>query len=91
MYIDLTIDTIPRNPAIAAIAAGGTKQSFLLWDKVYQKLSDEDDEHWLLRACDAALQYFANEFSKNEALRYVLQLLNHPNIRLVESFRSDAN
>jgi len=43
------MEVISRNPAIVAIAvASSTKQSFLLWEKVYQKLSDEDDERWLV-------------------------------------------
>jgi len=47
----------------------GAKQSFLLWDKVYQKITDEGEEKWLLRAIDACLQYFPTELSKSEALR----------------------
>ncbi|KAF8959922.1 armadillo-type protein [Flammula alnicola] len=66
---------ISQNSAISAITASTVKQSFLLWDKVYQKLTDEEDERWLLRACDASLQYFANDLSKNETLRSQLGLV----------------
>ncbi|KAF8161530.1 armadillo-type protein [Crassisporium funariophilum] len=70
------VDTsITQNPVIAAIAVSSVKQSFLLWDKVYQKLSDEDDEKWLLRACETSLQYFASELSKSDALRSQLGLV----------------
>ncbi|KAH9485783.1 eIF-2-alpha kinase activator gcn1 [Psilocybe cubensis] len=60
---------IAQNPAITAITSSGVKQPFLLWDKVYQKVAEEDDELWLLKACDASLQYFSSELSKNEHLR----------------------
>jgi len=51
------------------------KPSFLLWDKVYQKTTDIEDEKWLLRAIDVALQFFQNELSKNEPFRFVLFVL----------------
>ena len=66
----LVDDVISRNPNVASIASGTTKPSFLLWDKVYQKIGDsEDDEKWLLRACDVVLRFFKNEFGKHEVLR----------------------
>ena len=71
-HVDIAIAS---NGAIAGITAGGTKQSFLLWDKVYQKLTQEDDERWLLRATDAALEYFAHDLAKNEPLRYAVFML----------------
>ena len=45
------------------------KPSFLLWDRIYQKITDEDEERWLLRAIDVSLLYFSEELSKNENLR----------------------
>ncbi|KIY43656.1 translational activator GCN1 [Fistulina hepatica ATCC 64428] len=39
----------------------GSKQSFLLWDKVYHKVTDETEATWLLRATSASLKYFAQE------------------------------
>ncbi|KDR69874.1 hypothetical protein GALMADRAFT_913484 [Galerina marginata CBS 339.88] len=65
---------IAQNPTITAITSAGAKQSFLLWDKVYQKIVEEDDERWFLKACDATLRYFATELSKNETLRSQLGL-----------------
>lgn len=62
---------IAQNATISAITSGGAKQSFLLWDKVYQKITDEEEERWLLKACDAAMRYFATELGKSESLRYV--------------------
>ncbi|CAA7260345.1 unnamed protein product [Cyclocybe aegerita] len=60
---------IAQNPVIAAIGTISAKQSFLLWDKVYQKLTEEEEEKWLLRACNVSLPYFKSELSKNETLR----------------------
>ncbi|KAF9561868.1 ARM repeat-containing protein [Agrocybe pediades] len=66
---------ISQNPTISAITSSGAKQAFLLWDKVYQKVTDKEEERWLLRACDASLQYFAAELSKSENLRSQLGLV----------------
>ena len=65
-------DVISKNAALMSIVSGSTKPSFLLWDKVYQKLSDSIDENWLLQAWEASLLYYKSEFVKNENLRYVL-------------------
>lgn len=54
---------------MSSIGSIGARQSFLLWDRVYQKITDEVEEHWLLRAIDASLLYFSEELSKNEVLR----------------------
>ncbi|KAG6815998.1 hypothetical protein H0H93_008704 [Arthromyces matolae] len=61
-------DAISKNAALQSIASGSTKPSFLLWDKVYQKLTDPVDEKWLLQAWEASLIYFKTEFTKNENL-----------------------
>lgn len=52
-----------------AIAASTTKQPFLTWDKVYQKLVDPKDEMWLLRACEGSVRFFETQLSKSEVLR----------------------
>lgn len=49
----------------------GSKPSFLLWDKVYQKLNGEDDEKWLLRAAQASLAFFQRELLRNEQAWFV--------------------
>lgn len=64
-------DVISRNPVVSAIVTSTAKQSFLLWDKVYQKITDAEEEKWLLRATEAALHYFKADLGKNDALRYV--------------------
>jgi hypothetical protein len=50
------------------------KPSFLLWDKVFQKVVDIEAEKWLLRAIDVALQFFQSELSKNASFRCVILL-----------------
>lgn len=67
-------DLISQNANIASITSSTTKPSFLLWDKVYQKITDSEDEKWLLRALDASLAFFKNDFTKNETLRSQLGL-----------------
>ncbi|KAF9479098.1 ARM repeat-containing protein [Pholiota conissans] len=90
---------ISQNLAISVITTTSAKQSFLLWDKVYQKVTSEEDERWLLRAADAALQYFSHDLTKNETLRsqlghvYVHLAIEslHPEIRrLVNVSVTDA-
>ncbi|KAG6884723.1 hypothetical protein C0993_008704 [Termitomyces sp. T159_Od127] len=67
-------DVISKNAALTSIATGSTKPSFLLWDKVYQKLSDSLDQKWLLQAWEASLFYLKSDFTKNENLRTQLGL-----------------
>lgn len=69
VFID---DTIAKNPTIvtiATIATGTTKPSFLLSDKVYQKVTDPTDEKWLLRAVEVSLRYFKKDLAKNKIFR----------------------
>lgn len=51
------------------------KPSFLLWDKVYQKVNEEDAA-WLLRAVDLALPRLESELAKHLHLRYVPRIGN---------------
>lgn len=63
-------DVIAKNVMLGSLVAmSSAKPSFLLWDKVYQKLGDPNEEKWFLRACEAALKHFKTEFGKNELLR----------------------
>ncbi|KAF8317653.1 ARM repeat-containing protein [Clavulina sp. PMI_390] len=51
------------------LALTGTKPSFLLWDKVYVKLSTPEEEQWLNRALVCAFLQGQVEIAKNENLR----------------------
>jgi Generalcontrol nonderepressible 1 (Gcn1) N-terminal len=79
----LADDLISHNPNITSITSSPTKPSFLLWDKVYQKITDSEDEKWLLRACDASLVFFKNDFTKNEILRQVFTSVPRTSSRLI--------
>lgn len=68
--IRLLDDVISKNAAIVAIAASTVKPSFLLWEKVYQKVTEEVDEIWLIRALEVSLRYFKKDLEKNEVLRW---------------------
>ncbi|KAK2463021.1 hypothetical protein APHAL10511_004676 [Amanita phalloides] len=67
-------DIISRNAVIQSIIASSIKPSFLLWGKVYQKVTDPEDETWFLRACNATLQCFKSDLGKSEDLRTQLGL-----------------
>ncbi|KAI0657693.1 ARM repeat-containing protein [Cubamyces menziesii] len=62
-------DVISHNATLQSITVAGTKPSFLLWDKVYQKLTTEEEESWLLRAIEVVLPFFKAEFLRNEQAR----------------------
>ncbi|KAF8434348.1 armadillo-type protein [Boletus edulis BED1] len=49
-------DVAPRSVNIDMLTGSPTKPSFLIWDKVYQKLTEAEDATWLLRASDLAMQ-----------------------------------
>ncbi|KAI0944136.1 hypothetical protein AcV7_002042 [Taiwanofungus camphoratus] len=63
---------ISRNATLQSLVSTGTKPSFLLWDKVYQKLSGIEDETWLLRAVETAFLYFKSELMRNEQARVMI-------------------
>jgi Generalcontrol nonderepressible 1 (Gcn1) N-terminal len=42
-----------------------------MWDKVYQKLTDVEEEAWLLRAVESTVAFFSTEVAKAEQLRFV--------------------
>lgn len=65
-------DTISLNSTVQAILSP-SKPSFLVWDKVYQKLTDVEEETWLLRAIESTATFFSSELGKVEQLRFVFQ------------------
>jgi hypothetical protein len=65
----LVASLIAGNATIQSLASISTRPAFLFWEKVYQKLTDADDEIWLLRASEAALAHLKTDLAKNEQLR----------------------
>ncbi|KAI0757516.1 ARM repeat-containing protein [Daedaleopsis nitida] len=65
-------DVISNNAALQSIYSASPKPSFLLLDKVYQKLSSEDEEMWLLRAAEAVLSSCKDQTSVQEQARTLL-------------------
>ncbi|KAK0434719.1 hypothetical protein EV421DRAFT_1909191 [Armillaria borealis] len=57
-------DAVSRNPVIQAITSSSAKSSFLLSERVYQKLTDFEDERWLLRATEALIRFLAKKYLK---------------------------
>lgn len=68
----LAEDIISKNATLQSLVASSSKQSFLLSDKIYQKVTDVEDQTWLLRAAESTLMYFHAELLKAESSRYVL-------------------
>lgn len=67
-------DAISRNSTVQAIISP-SKPSFLVWDKVYQKLTDVEEEIWLLRAVESTAAFFNAEIERAEQLRFVFDVL----------------
>ena len=65
-------DRISQNATVQAILSS-SKPSFLVWDKVYQKLTDVEEETWLLRAVESTATFFNAEVTKVEHLRFVFR------------------
>lgn len=68
IFID---DIISRSVTADMLMGTPTKPSFLVWDKVYQKLSEADDMRWLLRATDLAVPKLESELVKHQNQRYL--------------------
>ncbi|KAI5983714.1 armadillo-type protein [Pisolithus albus] len=62
-------DFVARNTSVETVVGTPTKPSFLLWEKVYQRLGDSEEEMWLLRCLDLVLGHLEAELLKNEHLR----------------------
>lgn len=58
-------DIVSRSLTAEVLTATTTRPSFLVWDKVYQKLSEAEDTLWLLRAADLAVPTLASELAKH--------------------------
>ena len=61
-----TDEVISKNAALQSLITTGVKPSFLIWDKVYQKLTTTDEETWLLRASEKALLSSKTQLLQNE-------------------------
>lgn len=60
---------IGRQALYDLLALTGSKPSFLLWDKVYTKLTTVDEEFWFVRALSCAFLQGQSDLLKNETLR----------------------
>ncbi|KAI6029055.1 armadillo-type protein [Pisolithus microcarpus] len=62
-------DFVARNTSAETVVGTPTKPSFLIWEKVYQRLGDAEEEMWLLRCLDLVVGHLEAELLKNEHLR----------------------
>ena len=70
-------DAIARNAIVQSISATSSKPSFLLWDKVYLKINNEEEQTWLLRALTSTLMFYHKELSSNQSFRCVCSQLGY--------------
>ncbi|OBZ65072.1 Translational activator GCN1 [Grifola frondosa] len=66
---------ISQNTTLQTLVSPGSKPSFLLWDKVYQKLAHVNDEAWLLRASEATLRFYKDELMQSEQSRAMMGMI----------------
>ncbi|KAG7440398.1 ARM repeat-containing protein [Guyanagaster necrorhizus] len=62
-------ESVARNTVIQAVTSSSAKPSFVLSERVYQKLTESEDELWDLRAIEAVIRFFSQEISTNDAIR----------------------
>jgi hypothetical protein len=58
---------------VIASLLSAAKPSFLVYDRVFQKVTAAEEEQWLLRASEMTLMHVQTQLLKSEALRYILQ------------------
>ena len=68
IFID---DSVSRSVTADVLMGRSTKPSFLIWEEVYQKLSEVEDARWLCRATDLAMPRLESELAKHQTLSYV--------------------
>lgn len=58
-----------RNTSIEVIIGTQAKPSFLISERIYQKVTDAEEEIWLLRTLNLALLRMKNELDASEQMR----------------------
>jgi hypothetical protein len=59
-----------------------------VWDKVYQKLTDVEEETWLLRAVESTALFFSSEVEKAEQFRFVYRFNHRAPVLIETCFRT---
>ncbi|KAL5483042.1 GCN1 [Sanghuangporus weigelae] len=77
-------DLSSHNAIIQSLVVSAGKPSFLLWDKVYQKLSSEEEETWLGRALSEA---FTSLIAEIEKLDFIRRQFGHAFLHLAAQSR----
>jgi len=62
---------VAQSTSLQVIVATGAKPSFLFWERVYTKVTEEQEAIWLVRALQQATVAFSSEIRKSEQLSYV--------------------
>lgn len=64
-------DTLSKNTFLHSSLSMSPKPSFLLWDKVYRKVTAAEDQVWLLRALEALLRTEQQKIGADELTGWV--------------------
>lgn len=65
------VTTVAQSTTLQALVATGTKPSFLFWERVYTKVTEEQEAIWLVRALQQVAITFSSEIRRSEQLSYV--------------------
>lgn len=59
---------VAQSTSLQALVATGAKPSFLFWERLYTKVTEEREAVWLVRAIQQATITFSSEIPKSEQL-----------------------
>lgn len=60
---------VSRNTSVDLLVGTPSKPSFILWEKVYQRVTDADGELWLLRCIDLVAHRLNDQLLMLDSLR----------------------
>jgi hypothetical protein len=62
---------VAQSTSLQALVATSPKPSFLFWERVYTKVTEEQEAIWFVRAIQQATIAFSSDIRKSEQLLYV--------------------
>lgn len=71
---------VAQSASLQALVPTGVKPSFLFWERLYTKVTEEREAIWFVRAIQQATITFSSEIRKSEHLLYVAPSAPTPTI-----------
>jgi len=68
LILSSNVTMAAQSPSLQALVATGAKPSFLFWERLYTKVTEEREAVWLVRAIQQATITFSSEIRKSEQL-----------------------